>query len=70
MNNSWGMCSVDSVGNAIPLHTAGVFRAVLPLRPPLLVWCKLLPVLFQNGTLGELRLCLTVPIRTELGTKA
>lgn len=66
--NGWGMRSLDLVGNAIPLHTARVFRAVLPLRSPLRVWCKLLPVLFQNGTLGELRLCLAVPIRTGLGT--
>ena len=51
-----GIRSVDAVGNVIPLHTAGVFRAVLPLRPPLLVWCKLLPVPFQNATLGEFRL--------------
>ena len=65
-----GIRSVDAVGNVIPLHTALVFRAGLPLRPPLLVWCKLLPVPFQNGTLGELRGWSIVPIRTELGTKA
>ena len=29
----------------------------------------LLPVLYENGTLGELRLWLVVPIRTGLGTR-
>ena len=32
-----GIRSVDSVGNATRLYMALVFRAGLPLRPPLLV---------------------------------
>ena len=58
------------VGIAIRLHTARVFRAVLPLRLPLLVRCELLPVLPKKGTLVELRGRSEVPIRTVFGTMA